>query len=52
MSFEVKIVEKATGEVEETMIAPTEREADQLKRGIMINLNRADYKVTITEVNS
>ena len=46
--FEVKVVESSTGEVVEVLNAiKTERQAEKVERGLLINMNRDLYHTEI-----
>lgn len=46
----VKVVERFSLIVHETIETGDRMEAEQLKRGLEINLNHDDFKVTIEEI--
>jgi hypothetical protein len=41
--FKVEIVEIATGKIEKSMEVQSERSAEQVERGVMINMNFDKY---------
>ena len=52
MIWHVQVIEISTGEVVEDIETTSEREAEQVKRGIKINMNHAEFIVSIRERGS
>jgi hypothetical protein len=48
--WKVNVIEKATKEVVEVIDCDCESSAKEVKQGMMINMNHADYRVEIEEV--
>lgn len=49
MAWEVRIIETASGEVEKTIPCRTERAAERVEGGVLINLNHDKYHTEIVE---
>lgn len=47
--FKIEIVERDTNEVVKTMTAETERSAERIERGVLINLNHEAFFARVTE---
>jgi hypothetical protein len=50
-SWEVRVVLTENDEVVETIPCDDESAAKQVRQGVMINMNHADYRVETTEVS-
>lgn len=52
MTHYVQIIEKKTKKVDTQFACDSERDAQRMKSGALINLNHQDYKVAISDTKS